>query len=66
VINEFSSGITNIALILLTLLLVGIAFESVRILAGTAAAALRGLARAVGAIIVVAVISALLVIVLLR
>jgi hypothetical protein len=65
-INEFSSSLTIVTLIVLVLLLVGVALESVRFLTAVAGAALRGAVRALGAVLLVVTICALLVVVLIR
>lgn len=59
-INEFSSGTTILVLMLLVLFLLAVVSESAKVLAAAAAAALRGVANAVGAMILVAVITVLL------
>ncbi len=65
-LSELSPDSTLVVLVVLVLLLMGIVVESARILASSTAAALRGLARVLGAIFFLAVISALLVVALIR
>ena len=61
-INEFSAHIEVFALAAMVLVLVGMVIESARTLAAAAISALLGAARAVGVVIVVVALFALLII----
>jgi hypothetical protein len=64
--NEYSRDIIIVLFALLVLFLLGAALEMARILARTAVAALRAVVGMLGAIVLVTVISALIVLVLVR
>jgi hypothetical protein len=64
--NEYTRDIITVLFALLVLFLLGAALEMARILSRTAVAALRAVVGMLGAIVLVTVISALIVLVLVR
>ena len=63
-LSELSlDGTTLFVLVALMLILIGVVVDSARILATSAAAALRGLTRAMGALVLVTLASALMLVV---
>jgi hypothetical protein len=65
-VGEYSPTVINVVLVALALFLLSVIFDGMRVLAAAAAAAISAIVRAVGVLIVVLALSALVIYVVLK